>query len=84
MSGRLGWKRGKEDINIHLLKPARVAVDPLYSIPPTMSFYIVQDDRLDPGEEYLTYAYRTSHQVLRSMSAQWKTSLDGCLWFHAT
>jgi hypothetical protein len=32
-----------------------------------MSACIVQDDRLDPGEEYLrlTYAYRTSHQVLR-------------------
>ncbi len=40
------------------------AVDPLYSFPPTMSAYVVQDDSLDPGEEYITYAYRTSHQVL--------------------
>jgi hypothetical protein len=30
-----------------------------------MSAYVVQDDSLDPGEEYLTYAYRTSHQVLQ-------------------
>jgi hypothetical protein len=30
-----------------------------------MSAYILQDDRMDPGEEYLTYAYRTSHPVLR-------------------
>jgi hypothetical protein len=63
--GRLGRRRGKEDIKIHLLKPAWFAVDPLYSIPPHMTAYIVQDDRQDPGEEYLTYAYRTSHPVLR-------------------
>jgi hypothetical protein len=63
--GRLGRRRGKEDINIHLLKPARFAMVPLYSIPPHMSAYIVQDDREDPGEEYLTYAYSTSHPVLR-------------------
>jgi hypothetical protein len=31
-------------------------MDPLYSIPPTMSADIVQDYRMDPGEEYLTYA----------------------------
>jgi hypothetical protein len=56
------WKAGN---NIHLLKPARFAVDPLYSIPPSVSANVVQDDSLDPGEEYITYAYRTSHQVLR-------------------
>ncbi len=63
--GRLDRKRENEDINIHLLKPARFAVDPLYSIPPTMSANIVQDARMGPGEECLTYAYRTSHPVLR-------------------
>ena len=70
--GNLERKRGKQDINIHLLKPARLAVDPLYSIPPSMysippsmSANVVQDDSLDPGEEYFTYAYSTSHQVLR-------------------
>ena len=30
-----------------------------------MSANVIQDDRMDPGEEYLTYAYRTSHPVLR-------------------
>jgi hypothetical protein len=30
-----------------------------------MSAYVIQDDSLDPGEEYLTYAYSTSQQVLR-------------------
>jgi hypothetical protein len=60
--------KAKEDIDIHLLKPAWFAVDPLYSIPPTMSANIVQElqgDRMDPGEEYLTYEYRTAHPVLR-------------------
>jgi hypothetical protein len=40
--GRLGRKRGKEDIDIHLLKRARFAVDPVYAIPPTMSANTVQ------------------------------------------
>jgi hypothetical protein len=62
--GDLGRKRGKQDINIHLLKPARFALDPLYAIPPSMSSNNVQGDSLDPGEEYIMYAYRTSHQVL--------------------
>jgi hypothetical protein len=56
--GRLGRRRGKEDIDIHVLKPAHFAVDPLYSIPRIMSANIVQDDRLDPGEEYLTYRWK--------------------------
>ncbi len=30
-----------------------------------MSANIVQDDRMDPGEEYLTYVYSTAHPVLR-------------------
>jgi hypothetical protein len=57
--------RGKEDIDIHLLKPARFAVDPIYAIPPSLSANVVEEERLDPGEEYFTYAYRTKHPVLR-------------------
>ncbi len=34
-----------------------------------MSTYVVQDDSLDPGEEYLTYAYRTSHPAYQL--AEW-------------
>ncbi len=44
--GDFGRKRGMQDINIHLLKPARFAVDPLCSIPPSMSANVVQDDSL--------------------------------------
>jgi hypothetical protein len=72
--GNVGRKRGQQDINIPLSKPARFAVVPLYSIPPSMSANVVQDGSLDPGEEYITYAYRTSHQVLRwlpTKSAEW-------------
>ncbi len=39
-----------------------------------MSANIVQDGRMDPGEEYLAYAYCTSHPVLRWLPtklAQW-------------
>jgi hypothetical protein len=55
---------GKEVIDIHFLKPARFAVDPIYAIPPSMSSSMVQNESLDLGEEYLTYAYRTKHPVL--------------------
>jgi hypothetical protein len=30
-----------------------------------MSANVVQNDSMDPGEKYLTYAYRTSHPALR-------------------
>jgi hypothetical protein len=63
--GRLGHKRGKEDIDIHFLKPARFAVDPIYAISASMSSIVVQNESLHLGEEYLTYAYRTKHPVLR-------------------
>ncbi len=70
--GRLGRKRGKEvlDIDTRLLKPARFAVDPVYAIPSTMSAGTVQEDRMDPGKECLTYAYRNTHPRLYC---------DGCL-----
>ena len=61
----LGRRRGKEDIDIHLLKQARFSVDPIYAIPPSLSANVVVDDRLDPGEENVTYSYRTKHPVLR-------------------
>jgi hypothetical protein len=43
--GRLGRKCGKEDINIHFLKSARFAVDPIYATPPSLSFGVVQNER---------------------------------------
>jgi hypothetical protein len=69
-TGRLGRKRGKEDINIHFLKPAHFAVDPIYAIPPSISSSVVQNESLHLGEEYLTYAYRTKHPVLRWLPAK--------------
>jgi hypothetical protein len=58
---------------VHLTLPVLQGVGKLgllYSIPPSMSAYMVQDDHEDPGEEYITYAYRTSHQVLRWLPAK--------------
>jgi hypothetical protein len=62
--GRLGRKRGKEDVDCHFLKSSRFAVDLIYAIPPSMSSSVVQNESLNLGEEYLTYAYHTKHPVL--------------------
>ena len=61
--GRRG--RGKQDRNIHLLKPARFLPDPDYIIPPSLSDNVLQIDDREPGQEYIAYAYRTAHPVLR-------------------
>jgi hypothetical protein len=57
--GRLGQERGKQDLDIHLLKPERFAIDAGYAIPPSESSGNVLDDRqdhqTDPVEEYLTH-----------------------------
>ncbi len=91
--GRLGGRRGKQDIDIHLLKPARFAVNAGYAIPPCESIGLVHNDRQDPGEEYLTYAYRCAHPVLRWLPtklAEWigsnlceefnNTPKQGAMW----
>ena len=57
--------RGKQDINIHLLKPARFLPDPKFVIPPSLSNNVVQNEDLAPGQAYVAYAYRTAHPVLR-------------------
>jgi len=61
--GRRG--RGKQDINIHLLKPARFLPDPEYVIPPSLSDNVVQNNDRNPGQDYVAYAYSTAHPVLR-------------------
>ncbi len=61
--GRLGRKRGKQDIDIHLLKPAWFAIDAGYAIPPSDSLCLVHNDMQGPGEEYLTYTYHCAHPV---------------------
>ncbi len=61
--GRRGL--GKQDINIQLLKPAHFLPDPEYVIPPSLSDNVVQNDDRNPGQDYIAYAYRTAHPVLR-------------------
>ena len=58
-------KRGKQDIDIHLLKPARFIPDREYIIPPALTDHVVQDKCLAPAQEYFTYPYSTAHTFLR-------------------
>jgi hypothetical protein len=58
-------KRGKQDIDIYLLKPAQFMPDPDYGIPPAMMDHVIQEDCLAPAQEYATYPYHTAHPVLR-------------------
>ncbi len=58
-------KRGKQDIDIHLLKPSRFMPDREYIIPPAMTDHVVQKECLAPAQDYVTYPYSTAHPVLR-------------------
>ncbi len=61
--GRHG--RGRQDIDIHLLKPARFRPDPEWAVPPADRDGIVHDEDLDPEQEWITHEFRKAHQVLR-------------------
>ena len=39
--------------------------DPDYVIPPDLRDNVVQEDCFAPGQDYITYPYRTAHPVLR-------------------
>ena len=61
--GRRG--RGRQDINIHLLKPARFRPEPGWLLSAADSNDVLHDEELDPEPEWLNYEYRTAHPVLR-------------------
>ena len=61
--GRRG--RGRQDIDIHLLKPARFRPDPQWALPPAECHGVVHEEDLDPEPAWMSYEYRTAHQVLR-------------------
>ena len=73
LSQAVGYSsRGKQDIDIHLLKPARFMPDPDYAIPPALIDNVVQDECLGPVPEYITYL--KAHLVLRLLPtklAEW-------------
>ncbi len=56
---------GKQDIDIHLLKPARFMPDQDYVILPAMTGHVVQEECLAPAQDYIMYPYCTAHPVLR-------------------
>jgi hypothetical protein len=61
--GRRG--RGRQDIDIHLLKPARFRPNSEWALPPDVSDGVVHDEVLDPEPAWMSYEYRTAHPVLR-------------------
>ena len=61
--GRRG--RGRQDIDLHLLKPAKFRPDQDWALPPADIDSVVHDEQLDPVPEWMTYEYRTAHPVLR-------------------
>ena len=61
--GRRG--RGRQNIDLHLLKPAKFRPDPEWALPPADIDGVVHDGELDPVPEWMTYEYRTAHPVLR-------------------
>ena len=61
--GRRG--RGRQDIDLHLLKPARFRPEPGWALPPAVCDGVIHDDVLDPAPEWMAYEYRTTHPVLR-------------------
>ena len=56
---------GRQDIDIHLLKPAQFSPDPQYVVPQSLHDNVVQDNAHVPGHDYITYAYSTAHPVWR-------------------
>ena len=70
--GRRG--RGRQDIDIHLLKPARFRPDSQWALPPDVVDGVVHDEVLDPGAEWMSYKFHTAHPVLRwlpTKPAEW-------------
>jgi hypothetical protein len=70
--GRQG--RGRQDIDLHLLKPARFRPEPGWALPPADCDGVIDDDVLDPEPAWMSYAFRTAHLVLRWLStklAEW-------------
>ena len=60
--GRRG--SGRQDIDIHLLKPARFRPEPDWALPPADRDAVVHDEVLDPEQEWISYEYRKAHPVL--------------------
>jgi hypothetical protein len=60
--GRRG--RGRQDIDIHLLKPASFRPEPEWNSSAADRNGVLHDEVLDPEPAWLSYEYRTAHPVL--------------------
>ena len=76
-SGRHGRGRLGQNINLHLLKPARFRPNPEWALPPADRDGVVHDEALDPEPDWMTYEYRTAHPVLMSVAG---VILYGCMF----
>jgi len=61
--GRKQRDKGRQDIDIHLLKPDRFRADP--QCPSLHEADVMYDETLDPSAIHVTYPYRIAHPLLR-------------------
>ena len=61
--GRKQRAKGRQEIDIHLLKPNKFCSESMEQHLPEEN--LVYDEDLDPSEEYVTYPYRIAHPILR-------------------
>ena len=60
--GRKQRGKGRQEIDIHLLKPNKFRAELMERHLPEEN--LVYDEALDPSEEYVTYPYRIAHPIL--------------------
>jgi hypothetical protein len=58
------WKPGRQDIDIHLLKPARFRPNSEWALPPNVSRSVLHDEVLDPEPAWMSYEFSTARPVL--------------------
>ena len=61
--GRIDRGHGLQNLDIHLLKPARFQTDA--NSPMQLLTDMLHNENIQPAQEWIRYAYRTSHPVLR-------------------
>ena len=63
--GRKQRGKGRQDIDIHLLKPNHFRADPQCQSLDDSEEDVMYDETLDPSAIHVTYAYRIAHPLLR-------------------
>lgn len=66
--GRIDRGHGLQDLDIHLLKPARFHTDPNSIMP--LAQDLVEEEAVDPLPEWIQYKYRIAHPILRFLPSK--------------